>query len=62
LYVNDKKVAETKIDQIIPGSFSLSESFDVGIDNGTPVSKNYGSKDHFAYSGVMDKVMITIRR
>jgi arylsulfatase len=62
LYVNDKKVAEGAIDQVIPGTFSLSESFDVGIDNGTPVSFDYKAKSHFAYTGEIDKVVIDIHR
>jgi len=36
-------------------TFSLSEPFDVGIDNGTPVSALY--PDHYAYrGGTLDKV------
>jgi len=62
LYVNGQKVAETVIEQTIPGTFSLSESFDVGIDNGTPVSNNYGVPDHFPFTGKLDKVSITLYR
>ena len=47
LYVNGKKVATGPIDKTVPGSFSLSETFDVGVDNGTPVSNDYKVKDHF---------------
>ena len=60
LYVNGKKVAEGAIDQTVPGSFSLSETFDVGVDNGTPVSKNYKAKDHFPFTGQIDKVVINL--
>jgi len=60
LYVNGKKVAEGALDQTVPGSFSLSETFDVGVDNGTPVSKNYKRKDHFPFTGQIDKVTITL--
>ena len=36
-------------------TFSLSEPFDVGVDNGTPVSTLY--RDHFPYQGgELDKV------
>jgi len=60
LYVNGKQVAEGALDQTVPGSFSLSETFDVGVDNGTPVSKNYKRKDHFPFTGQIDKVTITL--
>ncbi len=62
LYVNGKKVAEGAIDQTVPSAFSLSESFDVGVDNGTPVSNNYKTKDHFPFTGELDKVTITLNQ
>jgi arylsulfatase len=60
LYVNGKKVAEGALDHTVPGTFSLSETFDVGVDNGTPVSNNYKQKDHFPFTGQIDKVTITL--
>jgi len=62
LYVNGKKVAEGAIDHTVPGAFTLSESFDVGVDNGTPVSNNYKTKNHFRYTGTLDKVVIKLQR
>ena len=61
LWVNGKKVAEGSLDHTVPGSFSLSETFDIGVDNGTPVSNNYKQKDHFPFSGQIDKVTISIK-
>jgi hypothetical protein len=58
--VNGKKVAEGAIDQTVPSAFSLSESFDVGVDNGTPVSNDYKVKDHFPFNGALDRVTITL--
>jgi hypothetical protein len=60
LYVNGEKVAEGAIEKTIPGGFSLSETFDVGVDNGTPVSNNYKKKDHFPFTGQIDKVTINL--
>jgi arylsulfatase len=60
LYVNGRKVAAAAIDKTVPGTFSLSETFDVGVDNGTPVSKNYKAKDHFRFTGSIDKVTIAL--
>lgn len=53
-------MAETPIDKVVPGTFSLSETFDVGVDNGTPVSKNYKQKEHFRFTGQIDKVVINL--
>jgi len=60
LYVNGKKVAEGAIEKTHPSVFSLNETFDVGVDNGTPVSNNYKAKDHFPFTGQIDKVVINL--
>jgi arylsulfatase len=60
LYVNGEKVAEGVIEKTVPGGFSLSETFDVGVDNGTPVSNNYTKKDHFPFTGQIDRVTIDL--
>lgn len=60
LWVNGKKVAEGELAKTVPGTFSFSETFDVGVDNGTPVSKNYKAKDHFPFTGQIDKVVINL--
>ncbi len=60
LWVNGKKMAEGAIDKTHPSLFSLNESFDVGVDNGTPVSNNYKEKDHFRFTGQIDKVVINL--
>ena len=61
-YVNGKKIAERAIDQTVSSAFSLTESFDVGVDSGTPVSNLYKTKDHYRFTGALDKVVITLRR
>jgi hypothetical protein len=60
LYVNGEKVAEGPIDQVVFSTFSLSETFDLGADDGTPVSNNYKSKNHFPFTGQINKVTITL--
>jgi hypothetical protein len=42
-------------------TFSLSETFDVGIDNGTPVSNKYAVTNHYPFTGELDKVSITLK-
>ena len=43
-------------------SVSLSRDTDSvkGVDNGTPVSTNYKTKDHFPFTGEIDKLVITL--
>jgi arylsulfatase A-like enzyme len=57
LFVNDKKVAEGRIEKTCPSRFG-AESFDVGMDNGSPVSEAY--EGAFPYSGIIKKVQIHI--
>jgi arylsulfatase A-like enzyme len=58
LYVNGAKVAEADMPQMHIATYSLAETFDVGMDSGTQVSRMYS--DPFAYTGVIDRVVITV--
>jgi len=60
LYVNGKKVGETDMPDMHISTFSLSETFDVGIDAGTPVSNKYRVTNHYPYTGELDKVVVTL--
>ncbi|MDH3728554.1 MAG: arylsulfatase [Myxococcales bacterium] len=60
LYINGKKVDEVEMPEMHISTFSLSETFDVGIDSGTPVSSKYRVKNHYPYSGELDKVVIRL--
>jgi len=55
LFINDKKVGEGPIEKTCPSRFG-AESFDVGLDAGSPVSEDYQSP--FPYSGTIKKVEI----
>jgi arylsulfatase len=57
LFVNDKKVAEGRIEKTCPSRFG-AENFDVGMDSGSPVSESYRAP--FAYAGTIEKVEIHI--
>jgi arylsulfatase len=57
LFINDKKVGEGRIDKTVPSRFG-AEPFDVGMDNGSPVSENY--QPPFAYAGTIKKVEIHV--
>jgi len=60
LYINGKKVDEVAMPEMHVSTFSLSETFDVGIDAGTPVSNKYKGKNHFEYSGDIDRVVVKL--
>jgi arylsulfatase len=57
LFINGKKVGEGRIEKTCPSRFG-AESFDVGMDNGSPVSDAYEAP--FAYAGTIKKVTIKI--
>jgi arylsulfatase len=57
LFINDQKVGEGRIANTCPSRFG-AESFDVGMDNGSPVSENYRAP--FVYVGTIKKVQIHV--
>jgi arylsulfatase A-like enzyme len=58
LSVDDKKVAEGRIEKTVPNRFSLDETLDVGEDTGTPVSNDY--KVPFKFTGGIDAVTVEL--
>lgn len=60
LYVNDKKVAEGRIDRTQPMIFSADETGDVGIDLATPVVEEIGAEAKSRFTGKINKVTIEV--
>ncbi len=60
LLINGEKVDETTLEEMHISTFSLSETFDIGIDAGTPVSDKYTVKNHFPYTGELEKVIVKL--
>jgi arylsulfatase len=60
LYVNGTKVDEVEMPEMHISTFSLSETFDVGIDAGTPVSNKYRVTNHYPFTGDLDKVVVRL--
>jgi arylsulfatase A-like enzyme len=56
IFVNDKKVAEKRIEKTQPGIFSVDDLADVGVDDGTHVA-DYGKSSKF--NGKIQYVTIT---
>jgi len=61
LTVDGKTVGEGRIEKTSPvGKFTLDESFDVGMDTGSPVIDEYDAKMPFKFTGTIHKVEIKL--
>jgi hypothetical protein len=60
IFVNDKKVAEGRIERTQPLVFSADEGVDVGEDRATPVVEDYGVPAPYKFTGTIDRVTIEI--
>jgi arylsulfatase len=60
LYINGAKVDEVDMPEMHISTFSLSETFDVGVDAGTPVSDGYRIQNHYPFTGDLDKVIVRL--
>jgi arylsulfatase A-like enzyme len=58
LFINGEKVDEVEMPQMHISTYSLAETFDVGRDTGTQVSKSYD--DPFVFNGLLDRVIFTV--
>jgi arylsulfatase A-like enzyme len=60
LFVDGKQVAEGRIEQSIRTRISLDETFDIGMDTGTPVIEDYVDKMPFAFTGTLKKFVVVL--
>ena len=58
LYINGEKVDEIEMPEMHISTYSLAETFDVGVDTGTQVSNEYAGV--FKFNGTLDRVIFTI--
>ena len=56
--VDDKPVAEGRIEHTVPFRVSMDETLDIGEDTGTPVSKDY--KPPFRFTGNLNRVLVRL--
>ena len=59
LYVNGEKVDEDYFEMMHISTYSLAETFDIGMDSGTQVDKDYEGGP-FAFTGTLDRVIVTL--
>lgn len=61
LKVDGKEVAKTTVKRTVPAAFTASETFDVGVDLGSPVSLDYYDHAPFKFDGKIDKVLVELK-
>ena len=59
--VDGQEVARTTVKRTVPGAFSASETFDVGVDLGSPVSIDYFDRAPFRFDGKIEKVAVKLQ-
>jgi arylsulfatase A-like enzyme len=60
LSVDGKEVARTMVKMTVPAAFTASETFDVGTDLGSPVSRDYFERRPFKFDGKITKVTVNL--
>jgi arylsulfatase len=58
LKVNGKQVGQGRIERSVPGGHSSSDTFDVGMDLGSPVALDYFDRAPFKFNGKIEKIHI----
>ena len=61
LTVDGKEVARTAVKRTVPAAFTASETFDVGLDLGSPVSLDYFDRRPFRFTGRIDRVSVELK-
>jgi arylsulfatase len=61
LMVGGKEVAHTTVRRTVPAAFTASETFDVGVDLGSPVSLDYFDRRPFRFTGRIEQVNVELK-
>ncbi len=61
LKVDGAEVATADVKRTVPAAFTASETFDVGIDLGSPVSIDYFDRRPFRFNGKIDTVNVKLQ-
>jgi arylsulfatase len=59
--VDGNEIARTSPKMTVPAAFTASESFDVGVDLGSPVSRDYFARRPFQFDGKISKVEVQLK-
>lgn len=61
LRVDGKDVANGEVKRTVPAAFTASETFDVGVDLGSPVSLRYHKKAPYRFNGKINIVKVDLQ-
>lgn len=61
LMVDGDVVARTTVKRTVPAAFTASETFDVGVDLGSPVSLDYFDRAPFKFNGKIERVIVELK-
>ncbi len=61
LTVDGVEVARATVKRTVPAAFTASETFDVGVDLGSPVSLDYFERSPFPFTGTISKMTVELR-
>jgi hypothetical protein len=56
MFLDDKKVGEGRVEMTMSARFSSDETFDIGLDTGSPVSDQYASP--FRFDGAINRIEV----
>lgn len=59
--VDGQEVARMTTKRTVPLAFTASETFDIGIDLGSPVSRDYQKQRPFEFDGKIEKVVVELK-
>jgi arylsulfatase len=59
--VDGRETARTTVNRTVAGAFTASETLDVGVDLGSPVSLDYFDRRPFRFDGKIQAVTIDVR-
>ena len=62
LKVDGKEVARTTVKRTVPAAFTASETLDIGVDLGSPVSLDYFDRRPFPFNGTIVQVDVELRQ
>ncbi|MCA9258049.1 MAG: arylsulfatase [Planctomycetales bacterium] len=60
LLVDGQEVAQAKLERTVPAAFTATESFDVGVDLGSPVALDYSERSPFEFEGTIRRLEIVL--
>ncbi|MDM0015942.1 hypothetical protein QTH87_26110 [Variovorax sp. J22P168] len=59
--VDGAEVGRTSVPYTLPLAFTATETFDVGVDLGSPVALDYYDRAPFSFNGRIDKVHVAYK-